>query len=529
MVRVKRALISVSDKTDIVDFARELVALGVEILSTGGTCRAINEAGVPVTEISSYTGFPEMLSGRVKTLHPKVHGGLLGLRDDPEHRAAMEEYGIENIDLLVVNLYPFEKTIARGEVTRAEAVEQIDIGGPAMLRSAAKNHRSVGVVTAPEDYSRVLTALREQDGVLPPSLLRELAVAAFQRTARYDAAIAEWMFAQEVADGAADSNFPRGFTLGGARAQTLRYGENPHQQAAVYRYATPGPHSLTRAQVLNGKALSFNNYVDLDAALRLASDFEEPFACVVKHNNPCGAACAESLADAIEQAWAGDPISAFGSVLAFNRSVDLPTAQFLTAERRFVEAVVAPSFDEDAFEHLTTVPKWGKNVRLLTVGEVGPGSGAYLAGEVKPISGGFLLQDADHSRESRENCEVVTTAEPTPEQLSGLVFANLVAKHVKSNAIVIAKGTRVLGVGAGQMSRIDSVQLAIAKSGDEVAGAVLASDAFFPFPDGVEVAIEHGVKALVEPGGSVRDKEVIAACDEKGVAMVFSDARHFRH
>ncbi|QDU69974.1 bifunctional phosphoribosylaminoimidazolecarboxamide formyltransferase/IMP cyclohydrolase [Engelhardtia mirabilis] len=529
MVRVKRALISVSDKTGIVDFARDLVALGVEVLSTGGTCRTINEAGVPVTEISSYTGFPEMLSGRVKTLHPKVHGGLLGLRDDPEHRAAMEQHGIENIDLLVVNLYPFEKTVARPGVSRAEAVEQIDIGGPAMLRSAAKNHRSVGVVTAPEDYPRVLAALREQDRELPPSLLRELAVAAFQRTARYDAAIAEWLFAQELADGATQERFPRGFTLAGTRAQTLRYGENPHQEAALYRFATPGAHSLTSAQVLNGKALSYNNYVDLDAALRLASDFEAPFACVVKHNNPCGAASAATLGEAIAQAWAGDPVSAFGSVLAFNRSVDLPTAKFLTADRRFVEAIVAPGFDEDAFEHLTTVPKWGKNVRLLTVGEVGPKSGAYLAGELKPISGGFLVQDADQSREQREQCEVVTRAEPTSEQLDGLVFANLVAKHVKSNAIVIAKGTRVLGVGAGQMSRIDSVQLAIAKAGDQVQGAVLASDAFFPFPDGPETAMDAGITAILQPGGSVKDKAVIDACDERGVPMVFTGARHFRH
>jgi phosphoribosylaminoimidazolecarboxamide formyltransferase/IMP cyclohydrolase len=529
MVRVRRALLSVSDKTGLVELARALVELDVQVLSTGGTARTLLEAQVPVTEIAAYTGFPEMLDGRVKTLHPKVHGGLLGVRDEPAHRTAMEAHGIEPIDLLVVNLYPFERTVADPRVSRAEAIEQIDIGGPAMVRSAAKNHRFVAVVTDPADYARVSGELRENRGELSAGLRRELALKAFQMTARYDAAIAAWLFAAEVAEGRTAAAFPAAHAQAGERLAELRYGENSHQRAALYRTAGAGAHSLTAAQVLNGKQLSYNNYVDLDAALRLASEFREPFACVIKHNNPCGAAAAPALAQALADAWAGDPVSAFGSVIAVNRELDLASAQFLTDQKRFVEAVVAPSFAADAFEWLTTKPKWGRNVRLLSVGAVGPDSGATARTELKPISGGFLLQDADLAVEQQAQCRVVTQAQPTAEQWRSLLFAATVCKHVKSNAIVIASGTRVLGVGAGQMSRVDSVRLAVEKAGDGVEGAVLAGDAFFPFADGPEYALDNGIAALLQPGGSVQDQATIAACDLRRVPMVFTGVRHFRH
>ncbi len=526
---VTRALLSVSDKTGIVELARSLADRGVELISTGGTFAKIAEAGVPVTEIAEHTGFPEMMDGRVKTLHPKVHGGLLALRDNAEHTGAMAEHGIAPIDLVVVNLYPFEATVAKPGVTREEAIEQIDIGGPSMVRSAAKNHRFVGIVTDPADYDRVLVELAEHDGALTDGFRRELALKAFQRTAAYDAAISTWLFGQEQADGNTDDVFPETASLIGTRREVLRYGENPHQRAAIYERADAAPTSLVRAKVLGGKALSYNNYVDLDAALALASEFTEPFACVLKHNNPCGAAQAATLAEAIEQAWAGDPLSAFGSVLGMNRKVDLATARFLTADKRFVECIVAPGFEPDAYEHLTTAAKWGKNVRLLETGELGPDSGAHAAHALMPISGGFLVQDADRTRASVEECQVVTEAQPSDEQLESLRFAEVICKHVKSNAIVLTSGTRVLGVGAGQMSRVDSVQLAISKAGDEVQGSVLASDAFFPFPDGPEAAMDAGIAAILQPGGSVKDKAVIAACDARGVPMVFTGSRHFRH
>lgn len=526
---LSRALLSVSDKTGIVDLARALSERGVELISTGGTFRTIAEAGVPVKEISEHTGFPEMMDGRVKTLHPKVHGGILALRDNGEHTGAMTEHAIGPIDLVVVNLYPFEATVATEGVTRPEAIEQIDIGGPSMVRSAAKNHRFVGIVTDPADYDRVLAEMSEHAGGLGDGFRRELALKAFQRTAAYDAAISSWLFAQEQLDGGTEDVFPESASLVGRRREVLRYGENPHQRAAIYERADAAPTSLVRAKVLGGKALSYNNYVDLDAALALASEFTEPFACVLKHNNPCGAAQAETLAEAIEQAWSGDPLSAFGSVLGMNRKVDLATAQFLTAERRFVECIVAPGFDADAYEHLTTAAKWGKNVRLLETGELGPDSGAHAAHALMPISGGFLVQDADRTRASEAECKVATQTTPSSEQLASMRFAEVICKHVKSNAIVLTQGTRVLGVGAGQMSRVDSVQLAITKAGDEVEGSVLASDAFFPFPDGPEAAMDAGIAAILQPGGSVKDKAVIAACDARDVPMVFTGSRHFRH
>lgn len=532
-IPIQRALISVSDKSGIVDFARGLSERGVELLSTGGTYKQLAEAGIAVREVSEHTGFPEMMDGRLKTLHPKVHGGLLALRDEASHRQAMEEHGIAPIDLAVINLYPFEETIARAGVTREQAVEQIDIGGPTMVRSAAKNHRFVGIVTDPGDYERVLAQLAERGGQLGLELRRELAQKAFALTARYDALISRWLYEQELADGLTESAFAPTHALAGVRELELRYGENPHQAAAFYRTGGATEASIAGAELLGGKALSYNNLVDLDAALALAKEFGEPFVAVTKHNNPCGAAAGDTLVAALEAAWDGDPVSAFGSVLAFTRPLDTACADFLTSSGRFVEAIVAPSFEPAALEILQTRPKWGQNVRLLACGPFGPdarsapGSAGSL--ELKQLVGGFLLQQRDLTAEPEEAMQTVTKAEPSAEQKVALAFANRVAKHVKSNAIVLARGTQVVGVGAGQMSRVDAVELAVKKAGDRARGAVLASDAFFPFADGPQAAIEAGVTAILEPGGSRRDDEVIAACDERGIAMVFTGARHFRH
>jgi phosphoribosylaminoimidazolecarboxamide formyltransferase/IMP cyclohydrolase len=527
--RIQRALISVSDKSGIENFARALSQSGVEILSTGGTFAALRKAGIPVREVSDYTCFPEMMDGRVKTLHPKVHGGILALRDVETHLGAMAEHQILPIDLVVVNLYPFESTVAKEGVARAEAIEQIDIGGPSMVRSAAKNHRFVGVVTNPSDYGRVLDEMQKQDGALSEDLLRELAVKAFGETARYDAAISRWLLDQERADGKAKSPFPDTFAVAGTKVSDLRYGENPHQLAALYRTAGSGEPSVASARVLNGKALSYNNLVDLDAALGLAKEFAGAFVCVVKHNNPCGAAEARTLSTALEQAWEGDPVSAFGSVLAFTRKLDLDCAEYLVSGNRFVEAIVAPGYAENALELLTRKPKWGKNVRLLECGDFTAEGRDGRDLEWKKLVGGFLVQDRDLAAAGTAQCKTVTKRAPMAEEIVGLLFANKVAKHVKSNAIVLARATQVVGVGAGQMSRVDSVRLAVAKAGERARDSVLGSDAFFPFADGAIAALDAGVTAILQPGGSVRDEEVIAACDARGAAMVFTGTRHFRH
>lgn len=528
-MKIRRALVSVSDKDGIEPFARALSARGVEILSTGGTREALARAGVPVREVSAHTGFPEMMGGRLKTLHPKVHGGILALRDDAGHAEAMRAHGIAAIDLVVVNLYPFERTVAKSGITRAEAIEQIDIGGPSMVRSAAKNHRYVGVVTDPGDYGRVVEELERLDGELSEGLCRELAAKAFGLTARYDAAIHAWLFAREIEDGRTETPFPSVYTLAGRKSGELRYGENPHQRAAVYASVSTGEAGVVTAEVLNGKALSYNNLVDLDAALALAKEFDAPFVAVTKHNNPCGAAAAETIESALEAAWAGDPMSAFGSVLSFTRPLNPACAEFLISGNRFVEAIIAPSFEPSALEALTTRPKWGKSVRLLACGPFESASRRAQDLELRQLIGGFLLQERDLGAAAEGECRLVTRKAPTPAELDALMFAERVAKHVKSNAIVIAHGRRVLGVGAGQMSRVDAVRLAVRKAGDQVRGAVLASDAFFPFADGVETATEAGVVALLQPGGSLRDEEVIAACDRAGAAMVFTGTRHFRH
>jgi len=525
--KVSRALISVSDKHGLEAFARGLADMGIEILSTGGTWRALKGWGIAAREVAELTGFPEMMGGRVKTLHPRVHGGILAVRDDPAHRSAMAQHGIEGIDLVVVNLYPFEATVGREGVSREEAIEQIDIGGPSMVRSAAKNHRFVGVVTDPDDYGRVLDGLQKGSGALGEELRRELAAKAFALTARYDAAIAGWLHEERRAAGG--EPFPESYVLAGRLAMRLRYGENPHQAAAFYRTGAPGEPGVATAELLGGKALSYNNLLDLDSALGLAKEHDRPFVAVVKHNNPCGAAAAEPLVAALEKAWAGDPLSAFGSVLAFTRPLDRPCAEFLVSGNRFVEAIIAPSFDQDALELLIHKPKWGRSVRLLACGAFAPGGRRASELELKKLSGGFLVQERDLRTEGPGDLRVVTRARPNDEQVESLLFAAHVAKHVKSNAIVLAKETEVIGVGAGQMSRVDAVRLAVHKAGLRARGASLASDAFFPFPDGVEAAMEAGIAAILQPGGSVRDEEVIAACDRGGVPMVFTGVRHFRH
>ena len=523
---VRRALLSVSDKQGLIPFAQGLVRLGFELLSTGGTRKTLEAAGVSVLDVAQYTGFPEMMDGRVKTLHPKVHGGLLGRPDLAEDAKSMQEHGITPFELVVVNLYPFVETISKPGVTSDEAVEQIDIGGPSMLRSAAKNHRYVGVVTSPSQYERVLEEM--QRGAMSLDLRRELAAAAFELTARYDRAIADYMSGLARGDSAAqDPDFPSRLALQFERRSTLRYGENPHQRAACYVESHPSSATLAAAETLHGKELSFNNLLDLDAAMQIVREFRQPAACVIKHNNPCGCAVADNLAEAYVKADGGDPVSAFGSVLGFNRPVDAATAEQLCIPGRFIEAIIAPSYDTDAFAMLTTVPKWKSNVRLLRCAEMlDP---RPLSQEYRRITGGLLVQDRDELAEELSGWKVVTKRHPTPTELADLEFAWLVCKHVKSNAILFAKSGQVVGVGAGQMSRLDSAYIAAYKAGERARDAVCASDAFFPFRDGIDQIHGAGIKAVIQPGGSKRDDEVIATCDEFGIAMIFTGRRHFRH
>ena len=518
-MKVERALISVSDKRGVVEFAKGLAEMGVEILSTGGTAKVLREAGIPVRDVSDYTGFPEMMDGRVKTLHPKVHGGILALRDAPEHLKAMGEHGILPIDMVVVNLYPFRETAAKG-LSRAETIEQIDIGGPAMVRSAAKNHRFVAVLTDPEDYLAVLAEMRATGGEVGERTRRRLALAAFRHTAAYDAAIAAWLAGQEE-----EAGFPTTFAVVGDKVRDLRYGENPHQGAALYSFLESSGPSVAAARQIHGKELSFNNYLDLDAALALAAEFSRPAAVVIKHTNPCGCAVGETPAEAFRGALEGDPLSAFGSVVALNRPVDAAAAEAMAGEGTFLEAVIAPAFDAEALEILKA-PKWGKNVRLMEVPAWGYPGGAM---EVRPVTGGFLLQERDVPELADPEFRSVTLRRPSEEEREDLLFAWHVVKHVRSNAIVLAKAGRIVGVGAGQMSRVDAVELAVKKAGERAKGAVLASDAFFPFPDGIEAAARAGVTAAIEPGGSRRDQEVIAAAEKAGMSLVFTGVRHFRH
>lgn len=519
----RRALLSCSDKSGLVPFAQRLVDLGFELVSTGGTRTSLEAAGLPVTDVSEYTGFPEMMDGRLKTLHPKVHGGLLGRPTLASDAEAMQAHGILPFQLVVVNLYPFAETIARPGVTVDQAIEQIDIGGPSMVRSAAKNHAFVGVVTCPSQYERVLDELAR--GELSHEFRRHLAARAFELTARYDRMIADYF--QGLTTSGNERQFPESLTLSFQRRSNLRYGENPHQHAAFYVETHPHPASLAAAEVLHGKELSYNNLLDLDAAMQIAREFRQPAAVVIKHNNPCGCAVAERLADAYENADAGDPVSAFGSILGFNRPVDRDTAERLSVPGRFIEAIIAPDYSPEAYTVLTTEPKWKNNVRLLRCPALlDP---RPVGHDYRRVSGGLLVQDRDEDEDPRAEWNVVTARHPTPQEYADLEFGWLVCKHVKSNAVLFAANGMLVGVGAGQMSRLDSAFIASHKSGQRSQGSVCASDAFFPFRDGIDQIHQSGVTAVIQPGGSKRDQEVIDACNEHGIAMVFTGRRHFRH
>ncbi|MDX6625810.1 MAG: phosphoribosylaminoimidazolecarboxamide formyltransferase / cyclohydrolase [Solirubrobacterales bacterium] len=522
-IPVRRALISVSDKTGVADFAKSLAALGVEILSTGGTASALREAGLAVTDVSEFTGQEEILDGRVKTLHPRLHAALLARRDDPEHMATLEREGIEPIDLVCVNLYPFEQTVSGHDVPSEVAIENIDIGGPTMIRAAAKNHEGVAVVVKPESYDAVCAELEESGGAkLSASTRHWLANEAFAQTARYDAAISRW-FSTEYED------FPEHLAIAYEKVLDLSYGENPHQRAALYSEAGVRSHILSRVSKLHGRALSFNNVLDLDSARNLVADFKQPACVIVKHNNPCGAAIGADVLDAYLKALACDPISAYGGVIALNQPIGLELAEEL--HKNFVEVLIAPGFEDGALEVL----QQKEAIRILCEEERREPDPDER--DVKRVLGGLLIQDRDGDPEPREMMEVVTKTQPTDEQWDDMCFAWTVSRRVRSNAIVIAKGGATLGIGAGQMSRIDSVRLAVEKcraahgEGAEalLAGSAVASDAFFPFADGPELALQAGATAVIQPGGSKRDAEVIEACDEQGVAMVFTKHRHFRH
>jgi phosphoribosylaminoimidazolecarboxamide formyltransferase / IMP cyclohydrolase len=515
MTTVQRALVSVSDKRGLIEFARGLAELGIEILSTGGTARQLDEAGIKAVEVASKTGFPEIMGGRVKTLHPVIHGGLLGRRGTDE--AVMAEHGIEPIDLLVVNLYPFEATIARPDATVDDAIENIDIGGPAMIRAASKNHASVAVVVDPDDYTTVLDALKNNS--LDAGLRRRLAAKAYAHTASYDTAISRYLHGV-----LGDSPLGERALYAGSRVESLRYGENPHQSASFYRDQTAPAGSLATATQLQGKALSYNNIADSDAALECVRQFEEPACVIVKHANPCGVAIDDTILAAYERAFSTDPTSAFGGIIAFNRPLDAATASAII-DKQFVEVIVAPAIDDAAQAVLATK----KNVRVLATG---PHRQTDDGLDFKKVSGGLLVQTVDNGRITADDLRTVTRKTPDAAQLSDLLFAWQVAKYVKSNAIVFCKNRMTIGVGAGQMSRVYSTRIAAIKAADEnleVRGSVLASDAFFPFRDGIDAAAEHGIAAIIQPGGSMRDDEVIAAADEHGIAMVFTGMRHFRH
>jgi phosphoribosylaminoimidazolecarboxamide formyltransferase / IMP cyclohydrolase len=518
---ITQALLSVSDKTGLIDFARGLSALGIGLLSTGGTAKALADAGLPVTEVAAYTGFPEMLDGRVKTLHPKVHGGILARRDEPAHMAALGSQGIPTIDLVVVNLYPFGATVAKPGCTLEEAIENIDIGGPAMVRSAAKNHAHVGVVVDPADYPALLAELHAHGATLSSATRFALAQKAFSHTAAYDGAISNYLTARD-ATGVVQP-FPARFNWQGTKLQDMRYGENPHQQAAFYRDELPAPGTIATARQLQGKELSYNNVADSDAAWECVQSFPEPACVIVKHANPCGVALAPSPLDAYRMAFATDPTSAFGGIIAFNREVDAGVVDVVSAQ--FLEVLIAPSYSTDA---LAAIAKKA-NVRVLAIT---PAAGGGNAWEVKRVGGGMLVQTPDLDAIDPSSLKVVTRIAPTPAQVADLLFAWRVAKFVKSNAIVYCGGGRTLGIGAGQMSRVDATRIAAIKAanaGLSLSGSVVASDAFFPFRDGLDVVADNGAVAVIQPGGSVRDAEVITAADERGIAMVFTGVRHFRH
>jgi phosphoribosylaminoimidazolecarboxamide formyltransferase/IMP cyclohydrolase len=544
--KIRRALLSVSDKTGLVDFARDLVSkYGVELIATGGTRKTLADAGLPVRDISELTGFPEILDGRVKTLHPAIYAGLLAKRDKPEHMKTLAEHNLPEIDLVVCNLYPFRETVAKPGVTEAEAIENIDIGGPCMVRAAAKSFAAVAVAVHHEQYGPLLGELKTYSGSLPRSTRLELAARAFTEIDDYDSAIYAYFirlvrearemheperlkrpFSEVIADSLNQGReWPRFNPFLHDLKQLLRYGENPHQKAAFYTETKINRPCVATAEQLHGKELSYNNILDLDSALNLVREFPGPACVVVKHNNPCGTACAPTLADAFRAAWDGDPQSAFGGILAFNKPVDADTAFAIMdpTAKRFIECVIAPECDPHALDALK---KWKENVRLLRTRELVGGPQGL---DYRRVDGGLLVQIRDVGADDPSKWKVVTKRKPTEDEFLALHFSWLVCKHVKSNAIVLANGQKVVGVGAGQMSRVDSVEIAVRKAGDRSRGSVLASDAFFPFRDNVDLAAKAGVAAIVQPGGSVRDADSIAACDAHGLAMVFTGVRHFRH
>ncbi len=533
-IPVQRALISVSDKTGLEQLARGLVAAGAEIYSTGGTRAFLVKLGIDARDVARYTGFPEMMEGRVKTLHPKIFGGILCRRDSAEDMQSVAEHEIAPFDLVVVNLYPFEQTIARSGVARDEAIENIDIGGPSLVRAAAKNHAFVVIATSASQYAELLEAVAAGGTTL--DLRQRMAGAAYAATAAYDTAISGW-FAGPSGPGsvgnalrgvpvADDSTFPSSLSISLTKRADLRYGENSHQRAAVYVDRAASGVSLVKARQLNGKELSYNNLLDLDNALAIVRSFPQPAAAVIKHNNPCGAAVGTDLAEAARKALDGDPQSAFGGVLAFNRAVDAATAELLATPGLFIEAIVAPDFEPAALQILTTRPKWKANVRLMAVGSLDTRPAAV---NYRHIEGGMLVQEADVLPDPEDEWKFVTQTSPPGELMPDLRFGWGIVRHVKSNAIVLAKGRSLIGCGAGQMSRVDSVEIAIQKAGPRAAGSVLASDAFFPFADSIGKAAAAGVAAIIQPGGSVRDDEVIASCNEHGIAMIFTGRRHFKH
>ncbi len=520
MLKIRRALISVSDKTGLVELATVLQDYGVEILSTGGTAKLLRENGIPAREVSDYTGFPEMLDGRVKTLHPKIHGGLLAVRRKEEHMQSLSQQGIGLIDMVVVNLYPFEKTVAKPGVVLEEAIENIDIGGPSMLRSAAKNAESVAVVCNPARYPQIISELRQNNGSLNPALRRALQLEVFRLTSRYDQAIQEYLSRQLEAEGAAE-RFPQTLSLRFERVQALRYGENPHQKAAFYR-AADAPVSLADMKQLWGKELSYNNILDLQAAVGIIQEFSSPAVVFIKHNNPCGVAENASLQTAYRQAWKCDALSAFGGIVGINRPVERALAR-LIAQSGFLECIVAPAFSKEALVLLQDK----KNLRLLEFPAILQRPRQDL--DFKRVCGGLLLQDEDTLTLEEAALRVVTKKKPTKAQRESLLFAWKVAKHVKSNAIILARGTRTVGIGAGQMSRVDSVFISTKKAGTLARGAVLASDAFFPKEDAVRLAARFKIKAIIQPGGSIADEKIIKTADACKIPMLFTGIRHFRH
>lgn len=510
---IKCALISVSDKTGVVEFARKISSKGIEILSTGGTAKALKEGGVQVTEVADYTGFPEMMDGRVKTLHPKIHGGLLALRDKKEHMEQAEKNGVKMIDLVVVNLYPFEKVVEKEGVTEEEAIENIDIGGPSMVRSSAKNFKFVTVVTDPKDYDEVANEI-EKNGETTLEFRKKLARKAFTLTHRYDDRIEHYLRLQ--------LDEPELLDLHYEKAYSLRYGENPQQKAAFFRNPENEDANITNSKILHGKQMSFNNIVDGDSALELVKEFTEPTVVMVKHNNPCGVASSKTIEEAFKLSHQVDPMSAFGCIIASNREITPEIVDYMKDSKMFVEMIIAPSYDKKALERLMT----RENLRIVETGTLKLDT---LKTDIKKVAGGLLIQTKDMYALTPEDLKVVTQKKPTDEEIQSMLFATKVVKHVMSNAVVMSKGKVVMAVGAGQMSRVDSVSIACQKGGDRIKGSVMSSDAFFPFTDAMELAIKHGVTAIIQPGGSVRDDEVIKRADELGISMVLSGRRYFRH